>query len=687
MGREADLQIIPSAAAATIAVAAPIDPPTPPPAPTALAPGFRFHPTDEELVIYYLKRKVCRKPFKFNAISEVDIYKSEPWDLADKSSLKSRDQEYYFFSALDRKYGNGARMNRATNQGYWKATGNDRAVKHNDFVVGMKKTLVFHSGRAPDGKRTNWVMHEYRLVDEVFEKAGLGAIQDAFVLCRVFHKSNIGPPNGHRYAPFVEEEWDDDDKLTLVPGQETRSVAVVSRDAFVVGNDHAACTEQNDYAARSEQKVHAVRSEQNDYAASSEQKVHAASSEQKVHAARSEQNGHAAYIKGNGHAAYIGGNGHAGYIGGNGHAGYIRGNGHAAYIGGNGQAAYNGENGHGTSIERNGRGISMEGIDHGTSVGHGTSVKGTGHGTKGNGHSTSVKRYGHVTSVEGSGHITSVEGNGQGTSVEGNGHGISVEGNVVEGIGHGTIIVVDDNGTTNEGNCHETGTAGNGHSAPTAENNIVQDTQAISKAIVVVPELPAENQTVLPPCKTERTDDYPMTCVVNREERLDDYPSPGPDDAQPLLTLFNRQPGQLRQYKRRRHNESNSNHSNASEISSGMTHDPCSSTTTTASTEASMTTTTRNFLSALVEYQLLESLEPKDTTPAPPPELNAALMESSVPTSCLKYIETLQTEIHKISIERETLKFEMMSAQAMINILQARIDLLNKENEDLKRKV
>ncbi|KAM2264056.1 NAC domain containing protein 50-like [Malus sylvestris] len=662
MGREADLQIIASAAA-DVAVAAPLVPPTLPPAPTALAPGFRFHPTDEELVIYYLKRKVCRKPFKFNAISEVDIYKSEPWDLADKSSLKSRDQEYYFFSALDRKYGNGARMNRATNQGYWKATGNDRPVKHNDIVVGMKKTLVFHSGRAPDGKRTNWVMHEYRLVDEVFEKAGLGAIQDAFVLCRVFHKSNIGPPNGHRYAPFVEEEWDDDDKLTLVPGQETRTVAVVSRDAFVVGNGHAACSEQNDYAAGNEQKVHA------------------AGSEQKVHAARSEQNGLSAYIRGNGHAAYTGGNGHAAYTGGNGHAAHIGGNGHAVYIGGNGQAAYNGENGHGTSVEGNGHGTSMEGIAHGTSV------EGTGHGTsvKGSGHSTSVEGRGRGTSVERNGHGTSVEGSGHRTSVEENGHGISVEGNV-EGIGHGAIIVVDDNGTTNEGDCHETCTAGNGHSVPSAENNIEQNAQAISKAIVVVPELPAENQTVLPPCKTEKTDDYPMTCVVNREERLDDYPSPGPDDAQPLLTLFNRQPGQLRQYKRRRHNDSNSNHSNASEISSGMTHDPCSSTTTTASTEASMTTT-RNFLSALVEYQLLESLEPKDTTPAPPPELNAALMESSVPTSCLKYIETLQTEIHKISIERETLKFEMMSAQAMINILQARIDLLNKENEDLKKKV
>ncbi|CAK9186355.1 unnamed protein product [Ilex paraguariensis] len=53
----------------------------PSPPPTSLAPGFRFHPTDEELVRYYLRRKACGKPFRFQAVSEIDVYKSEPWEL------------------------------------------------------------------------------------------------------------------------------------------------------------------------------------------------------------------------------------------------------------------------------------------------------------------------------------------------------------------------------------------------------------------------------------------------------------------------------------------------------------------------------------------------------------------------------------------------------------------------------
>ncbi|EPS65703.1 nam-like protein 9 [Genlisea aurea] len=210
---------------------------------TMLAPGFRFHPTDEELVRYYLRRKVCGKGFRFDAISDIDIYKAEPWDLPNFSKLKTRDLEWYFFSVLDKKYGNGSRTNRATERGYWKTTGKDRAVYHKSLIVGMKKTLVYHNGRAPKGLRTNWVMHEYRLTDVDLDKAGIP--QDAFVLCRIFQKSGSGPKNGERYgAPFMEEEWENDE-VDQVPKVEAADTFDFDADVYLDFHDLEEILESN----------------------------------------------------------------------------------------------------------------------------------------------------------------------------------------------------------------------------------------------------------------------------------------------------------------------------------------------------------------------------------------------------------------------------------------------------------
>ncbi|KAJ0989045.1 hypothetical protein J5N97_007401 [Dioscorea zingiberensis] len=151
--------------------------------------GFGFYPTDVELVSHYLKRKSLGLNIDFNIIPEVDIYKHEPWDLPAKCHVPTRDCKWHFFTTRDRKYPNGLRSNRATEAGYWKSTGKDRRIRSKNCVVGTKKTLVFHKGRPPSGKRTDWIMHEYYL-DENEYKASPG-MKDTFVLCRITKRDGL----------------------------------------------------------------------------------------------------------------------------------------------------------------------------------------------------------------------------------------------------------------------------------------------------------------------------------------------------------------------------------------------------------------------------------------------------------------------------------------------------------------
>uniref|UniRef100_A0ACD5YV62 Uncharacterized protein n=1 Tax=Avena sativa TaxID=4498 RepID=A0ACD5YV62_AVESA len=159
-----------------------------------LPPGFRFYPSDEELVCHYLHNKVANQR-RFAGASpagtmvEVDLHVHEPWELPDVAKLSTN--EWYFFSFRDRKYATGLRTNRATKSGYWKATGKDRVIRNHRSssssagraaIVGMRKTLVFYRGRAPNGTKSCWVMHEFRIENPHSPP------KEDWVLCRVFHK-------------------------------------------------------------------------------------------------------------------------------------------------------------------------------------------------------------------------------------------------------------------------------------------------------------------------------------------------------------------------------------------------------------------------------------------------------------------------------------------------------------------
>ncbi|KAG6507792.1 NAC domain-containing protein 87-like [Zingiber officinale] len=157
-----------------------------------LPPGFRFHPKDEEIILHYLIPRIVNLSFTSTAMGDVDLNKCEPWQLRSKAKMQG-EKEMYFFFQKDRKYPTGMRTNRATESGYWKATGKDKEIfkAKTTALIGMKKTLVFYKGRAPRGEKTNWVMHEFRLEGQHLLPNLPRSSKDEWVVCRVMNK-NIG---------------------------------------------------------------------------------------------------------------------------------------------------------------------------------------------------------------------------------------------------------------------------------------------------------------------------------------------------------------------------------------------------------------------------------------------------------------------------------------------------------------
>ncbi|CAN6352493.1 unnamed protein product [Urochloa humidicola] len=156
-------------------------------------PGFRFHPTDQELVGFYLTRKVEKKGFSIDIIKEIDIYKHDPWDLPNEARnvvQGAGDKDWYFFCLRGRKYRNSIRPNRVTRSGFWKATGIDKPIHGGagagECVVELKKSLVYYRGSAGRGTKTDWMMHEFRL-----PSTAAAELQDAeiWTICRIFKRN------------------------------------------------------------------------------------------------------------------------------------------------------------------------------------------------------------------------------------------------------------------------------------------------------------------------------------------------------------------------------------------------------------------------------------------------------------------------------------------------------------------
>ncbi|XP_054779768.1 NAC domain-containing protein 83-like [Prosopis cineraria] len=148
--------------------------------------GYRFCPTDEELVIHYLKRKAFSHPLPASVIPDFHVFSAHPSRLPGVGDPK---EKRYFFSHREDHF-----HKRPVAYGYWKTIGKDKQIVASDSnqVVGMRKTLVFCEAKRPREARIQWVMHELRLLpSETSSNPSYQMAPADWAVYRIFQKRKL----------------------------------------------------------------------------------------------------------------------------------------------------------------------------------------------------------------------------------------------------------------------------------------------------------------------------------------------------------------------------------------------------------------------------------------------------------------------------------------------------------------
>ncbi|XXG41617.1 hypothetical protein AAC387_Pa01g2049 [Persea americana] len=190
---------------------------------SSLPPGFRFFPTEDELVGFYLRHKLeGNREGLERVIPIVDIYSLDPWVLPSISgALCTGDEQWFFFSPRQEREARGGRPNRITPSGYWKATGTPSYIFSSTTTanckIGLKRTMVFYEGKAPTGKKTKWKVNEYKALEEASTSSDAPKVQHEMSLCRVYVTS--GTVRSFDRRPFVSGRGE-----VVLKGESSRAI-------------------------------------------------------------------------------------------------------------------------------------------------------------------------------------------------------------------------------------------------------------------------------------------------------------------------------------------------------------------------------------------------------------------------------------------------------------------------------
>nr|GLL49163.1 NAC domain-containing protein 55-like isoform X1 [Ipomoea trifida]GMD94858.1 NAC domain-containing protein 78-like [Ipomoea batatas]GMD98646.1 NAC domain-containing protein 78-like [Ipomoea batatas]GMD99678.1 NAC domain-containing protein 78-like [Ipomoea batatas]GME00542.1 NAC domain-containing protein 78-like [Ipomoea batatas] len=160
--------------------------------------GYRFRPTDIELLGFLALFVLGSLPFSWYPIMERNLYSGdEPWQLFGNSEERVR----YFITKLKKKNPRNSRYRRSIGdgKGTWKAQDKGKAISRSGKIIGYKRSLRYENkGSEHDGQ---WLMKEYYFPDKVRENLEV-SLRDT-VLCRIKRKQNWDNTN-HNESTIAE---------------------------------------------------------------------------------------------------------------------------------------------------------------------------------------------------------------------------------------------------------------------------------------------------------------------------------------------------------------------------------------------------------------------------------------------------------------------------------------------------
>ncbi|XP_024626785.1 NAC domain-containing protein 83 [Medicago truncatula] len=142
-----------------------------------LPAGFRFDPTDRQLVECYLTKKILNQPLPTH-LFEFDVFQTEPWRLPRENRYSLEHRKYYFFDLRNRRFQNMDAT--PAGNGEWRMVewNEEFALSNNQLIV-RKNTYVYWRVQGSQAVMTQWWMHE-------------------FVISTIFHPIRVSPIAAYR---------------------------------------------------------------------------------------------------------------------------------------------------------------------------------------------------------------------------------------------------------------------------------------------------------------------------------------------------------------------------------------------------------------------------------------------------------------------------------------------------------